>query len=223
MQSWNDFKEVFADTVLPIYERHELTFDFVGIHGRKYLTRSIILAEAMSQFYRSNLKVEVDDFAVRMAISFHDSEREGNGPDMWERESRNNCYQYLMDQGIEKQESEIIANYILDKKSDVVDLVGQIIYDADVLEILRLYDLSAFRESEFLFLSSDDILYDQLLEDAAFIRDDFIREAFLFIRDVDDDGFGFYVNDEYLDACLKHVFAYRDTFVTLNQYLKHLE
>ncbi len=141
--SWQDFVKNLHTDILPIYARHEAEFDFPQFHGRLHICRSLILAECMATLYRPF--AAVDSFAIRYAIAFHDSGRQGNGRDIWEPDSAANCYAYLTEHlGVAAPRSEYIAQYIV-KTDAIADINEQITHDADVLEIMRITGIDAFK------------------------------------------------------------------------------
>lgn len=141
-QQWQQFITHLQTDILPIYTRHEDKFDYPRIHGRLHICRSIVLAECMATLYSQFL--EVDRFAIRYAIAFHDSGRQGNGIDIWEADSAANCYSYLQQKLlIDEPRAEYISKFIV-KKDKLVDINNQITHDADVLEIMRLTGKKGF-------------------------------------------------------------------------------
>ena len=113
--NWEGFKEIFKKEILPIYEKHENDFDYFGLHGKKHITRSIIFSEIMTRFYAPIVKEALDFKSIRMAVSFHDAGREGNGKDIWEKQSAELCYQYLMKSGEGENYAHLVANSILQR------------------------------------------------------------------------------------------------------------
>lgn len=142
-QQWQQFVTVLQRDILPIYARHEDEFDYPRIHGRLHICRSIVLAECMATLYSQF--VEVDRFAIRYAIAFHDSGRQDNGIDFWEADSAANCSTYLQQKLlIDESRAEYISKLIV-KKETLVDINEQITHDADVLEIMRLTGRKGFK------------------------------------------------------------------------------
>lgn len=186
-ESWQLFTLTFANTILPIYETHEQTFDYWGYHGRRHLTRSVLFAEIMSRFYHQHVEEKTLDVeGIRIAVSFHDSGREGNGRDYWEAESAQNCFDYLIKQGKNVSYAQQVSKTILDKKKDISNRLSQIIYDADVLEIMRLFidhenGINQFRTAELYFLGAN-ALHPSLAPALSSLRTAFIQEAWQFIR-----------------------------------------
>ena len=152
---WVGFKEIFKEEILPIYEKHERDFDYFGIHGKKHITRSIIFSEIMTRFYAPIVKEALDFKGIRIAISFHDAGREGNGKDLWEEQSAELCFQYLMKNGEEEKYARLVANSIL-RKSDDRSIISQIVHDADSLDIMRLFTNT---HSGFEIFSKKDLLF----------------------------------------------------------------
>ena len=182
----NNFLEEFSNNILPIYEKHEKIFDDYGIHGRLHISRSIIFSEVMSNFYKK-LGKNVDSFAVKYAVSFHDAGRQGNGIDFWENDSSKMCFSYLS-----KKYSLDHCNYassLIEKSKDLTDINKNIVYDSDVLEIMRPCcghgERDGFRQSELRFLSSKDQFVDNF-EQYSEIRSNLIEDAWKFIEYTED-------------------------------------
>src|ERR1051326_2955194 len=104
-QSWEDFICELQENILPIYLRHEMSFDPTGVHGRMHICRSVIFAEWMARFYEGRLAVEVDFYAIRIATSMHDSGRRGNGVDYWESDSVSKCRRFIERQSLSPQKA----------------------------------------------------------------------------------------------------------------------
>lgn len=220
--SWNEFVEFFNKEIIPIYWNHEKDFDFVGIHGRKHISRSIIIAEVLARFYYLLGEGEIDFEGIRTAVAFHDSGREGNGTDYWENESKENCRAYLLQIGKPKLYADQISQMITNKKEDINDRVSQIVYDADVIEILRLFTdnsggLHKFRTSELFFLGKNH-LHQDLSESVFSLRQRFIKEVWDFINETEINfkmTSKFVLND-FLDILEKDVGKYN----LINQFFK---
>lgn len=169
--SWPDFVHNLHADILPIYARHEEEFDFPQIHGRLHICRSLILAECMATLYRPF--GAVDPFAIRYAIAFHDSGRQGNGRDIWEPDSAANCYAYLTEQlAVAVPRAEFISQYIV-KTDAIADINEQITHDADVLEIMRITGIDYFKP--------DFLRFGQDVPALATLRDTLIKEAWQLI------------------------------------------
>ena len=98
--NWNEFLTELTDSILPIYEQHEKTFDVSGIHGRLHIARSILFSEFLARFYVSiSDQSNIDFSAIKYAVAFHDSGRKNSGIDFWEKDSEENCYKYLYESG----------------------------------------------------------------------------------------------------------------------------
>jgi hypothetical protein len=170
MKNWNNFVEDFSKNILPIYEKHENTFDNVGIHGRLHISRSIIFAEFMSIFYHNELKINIDFNAIRYAVAFHDSGRQTNGVDKWEKDSSELCYLHMV-RNYYPDYSKYVSSLILKKQNS--DINNDIVYDSDVLEIMRPCcghgERDCFNSNYLRFLKNNheykEIRYD-LIEDA---------------------------------------------------------
>lgn len=221
--NWLSFQSFFAQNILPIYQQHEKDFDFYGFHGRRHLTRSVIFAEAMTRlYYKKGLKP--DFYGIRLAVSFHDSGRKGNGRDIWEKESSQNCYDFLISDGNTPEYSQAIADSILDKKSDIQNLHNQIIYDADVLEIMRLFTdnidgWQKFRPKELFFLSERDLAFPNLSPTDLEYRSTFVQEVWSLIRESEKWTLPM-KNEDYLPTYLAYIFGKSQQFPLLYSLLK---
>ena len=187
--TWGFFKQEFQNNILLLYEEHEKTFDFAGIHGRMHISRALIFAEFMSRFYTEKLNISTIDYtAIRYAISFHDSGRKGNGKDIWEEDSAKNCERYLLNHVAFTDKQEYCA-YVgsLIHKHGQWDLNKKIVHDADVLEIMRPCcghgSINGFQPHALRFLSDRDDLINPDVDSEYYerIRKQLINEAWALI------------------------------------------
>lgn len=198
-----EFVPELQQNILPIYAKHESAFDPWGIHGRMHICRALIFSETMRRIY-TNIGVSVDAYAVWVAIAFHDSGREGNGPDLWEKRSAERCYSYLLQlpESMDQCEARIISNRIL--KHGTWDLPQRIIHDADVLEIMRPCcghgGLDGFRRDVLHFSGPRDP--DGNFEDNALLREQLILEAWSFIQETENLKDHFSSSTTYMDDLL---------------------
>ena len=153
IQNWNKFVKELSKSILPLYQHHENTFDRFGIHSRLHICRSIIFSEFMARFLSKEFGQKLDFTAIRYAVAFHDSGREGNGIDVWEQDSADNCYTYLS-KSFEPGYSKYVSNLIV-KKLNNSDKNKLIVTDSDVLDIMRLYELDGFNPKFLSFLKTD--------------------------------------------------------------------
>jgi len=189
--SFNAFQKDFAADISPFYEAHENSFDFAGIHGRKHISRAIVFGECIARYYAKHFGLRVDFEAVRTAIAFHDAGREGNGRDLWEAESAALCLEYLQQKNKPKTYCSQVANFISQKEE--AHSWGQIVHDADVLEIMRLFcntpnGLQKFRTGELFFLSYKDVLLPLTSKVEKTARNQVIEEAWSLIRTTEEAG-----------------------------------
>jgi len=183
IEEWNDFLNELDKSILNIYKKHENSFDEYGIHGRRHISRSIIFSEFMSRFYTKELGKDIDFNAIRYAVSFHDSGRKGSGIDLWEDDSANNCLKYLLENSFyDEDKCKYISSLI--SKNLTNDINHNIVYDSDVLDIMRPCcghgELDNFRRSELRFLGQKDNFSNyQLYEE---IREELILDAWKLIE-----------------------------------------
>jgi hypothetical protein len=169
---WQQFVGALQNDILPIYARNEEEFDRLGIHGRLHICRSIVLVEVMSSLYSPF--VEIDRFAIRYAVAFHDSGRQGNGRDIWESASAENCFNYLRETlSIDEEYARYVSQSIVKQKIPL-NINQQIADDADTLEIMRLTQRVGFKPSHLHFGQNVPELYE--------LRERLIDEAWQFIE-----------------------------------------
>ena len=180
------FLDIFNQEILPIYKEHERSFDTFGFHGQRHIARTLLLAEAMANYYENEYAIVVDKASLWGAVAFHDSGRKKNGEDYWEVESAHLCQAFLVRQGTELEQAKAVANSILKKKKNIESITDQLVYDADVLDIMRLFvdsekGIEKFRKVELLFLSETDIAVENVTERDTIFRQALVEEAWKLI------------------------------------------
>lgn len=200
--------------ILPIYKRHERTFDHFLVHGRLHICRSIIFAESMANYLQKQFKLKPDYFAIRYAVAFHDSGRKGNGKDIWEEESFKKCFHYVNEITNNQEYAQYVAGLIL-KTDDFSDLNKRIVYDSDVLEITRTFSgdkgVHTFRKDYLYFLSENDpaivsiVNKDKRRLKHDRFRDAFIEESWRWILDTEKIAIPLSLADDIMERLLKHL------------------
>lgn len=178
-RSWAAFVTELQTHILPIYLQHERTFDAASVHGRMHICRTLLFAEILVRQYAispysDHLKAD----AIRMAIAFHDSGRQANGVDLWEKDSARLCFGYVLTRRAQRPDPKY-ARYVsrLIVAEGRRDLEKEIVHDADTLDIMRPCcghgGLAGFRRDELFFQSGRDRhlthgpeLQDQLIQEA---------------------------------------------------------
>ena len=160
VKSWPDFVQELQRNILPLYRVHEATFDYGQIHGQMHICRAVLFAEVIARAYAA-AGAALDFYGLRTATAFHDSGREGSGHDYWESESEINCANYLIGQPAYARRpaaAKRAAHWI--SKAGRGDLNHFIVFDADVLEIMRPGcghgGLTGFHRSNLHFMGSKD-------------------------------------------------------------------
>jgi hypothetical protein len=187
--SFNSFVGELEERILPFYLEHELTFDPWGVHGRMHICRSVLFAEWMARFYLERSLCDIDLYAVRVATAMHDSGRRANGVDRWEADSATRCYDYVKlysPRAGDAEYARFVAGLIDKRKTG--DTCKRIVYDADVLEIMRPCcghgGIGGFRRECLHFAGGEDTLAVGL-DDSPRIREAFIQEAWKWISDTE--------------------------------------
>lgn len=159
MSRLNYFLEIFEKDIAEAYQLHEKTFDIESFHGRFHILRCLFLINKLDEYYKLQ-PVDYDIDSVYYAILFHDIARKNNGIDIWESDSANLCYQYLMRKGFGRDKSYNISQLILKKKP--FSLEGQMVYDVDVLDYFRFfwlpYEKDLFEENRLIVGGKMDII-----------------------------------------------------------------
>jgi hypothetical protein len=221
--SWKAFIVELEQKILPVYLQHERDFDPWGVHGRMHICRSVIFSEYMARFYRETLSTEVDLYAVRVATALHDSGRRGNGLDRWETESQRNCLKYVKSSG-SRPEQEDYPSYVagLIEKRQTGELAKQIVYDADVIEIMRPCcghgGIAGFKQEFLHFLGSRDVL-GRDLPDASRLREAFVQEAWRWISETEHFKLRLFKSLTYMQSLLEKLEAERQKYPLLSSLL----
>jgi hypothetical protein len=159
----------------------------------------------MGRFYRERLGAEIDFGAVRLAVAFHDSGRQGNGPDLWEDDSAALCAEY--GRKTRPAWSEEHCRYVGDLITSFGDrdVHAQLVHDADVLEIMRPCcghgGLQGFRREVLRFLGPDDPLAVGVAERGE-CREALVQEAWAWISWTEQQKHRLRDEKAYMDALL---------------------
>ncbi|MHC1732865.1 MAG: hypothetical protein AB9888_12670 [Bacteroidales bacterium] len=205
-KQWKPFLFELQNQILPVYRAHEQNFDWYGIHGRMHICRALMFAESMARQYEAAGEC-VDYFAVRMATAFHDSGREGNGPDLWEDQSARLCTDYISLHYPEEGKDYAVYVGQLIMKRGAHDLSWRLVHDADVLEIMRPTcghgGFWGFRRNALRFAGEKDPNR-TIFEQPDDLRDQFIRQAWDWILLTEENH-----------ACLRQSVAFMDDLLGL--------
>lgn len=222
--TWRDFVAELQERILPLYKRHEATFDPFGVHGRVHICRSVMFAEWMARFRRASLSEPFDFHAARVAVALHDSGRRANGPDLWEADSAENCRRYVAAHPPPGRGAEY-ADYVaglIGKSPAAADACQFVVHDADVLEIMRPCcgrgGLAGFRR-EFLHFAGPHDPALAALPDAARVREELIQEAWRWIQETERIKLRFYNSATFLEDLLDWLARERASYPMLSSLL----
>jgi len=208
--------------ILPIYAEHERRFDYTSLHGRMHICRAVLFAEVMGCYCISR-GLKPNMYAVRTAVAFHDSGRQDNGKDYWENDSAAMCRQYLLDTSPLRQafqQEPGLADFTagLIPHGEITSLEMQIVHDADVLEIMRLFHLddwqTRFRPGELMFRGPRDRSL-PAEPDAESTRSRLILEAWELIQLTDNRHTEFSRAESYFNALFNVFTGKKDRFPLL--------
>ena len=151
----DSFKRIISIFELEIaaqYERHENKFDAESYHGRFHILRTLFLANTIMEYYIKK-GIEVDTQKAFYALLFHDIAREGNGVDLWEKESALVCHDYLISKNYGSSYAFGCSDLIYQISDRSIE--RQILKDADVLDYHRFFisddDQDYFDRSHLVF------------------------------------------------------------------------
>ena len=150
------FKENVLPKLLDAYKSHEQSFDPTGIHGRRHVSRALIYSNVLANILREH-GAQIDSHALYTTTVLHDSGREGNGVDLWEKDSAALCRKSLEDMGIDDEDYLKRATACIDSKASASQktLEGAILKSADSLDIIRVYGREGFRPDLLWFMHQD--------------------------------------------------------------------
>lgn len=143
------FLENFEKDICPIYKKHQETFDGDCVHGILHISRSIILGMVFIRYFKSK---HPDIQSILYAIAFHDSARRSSAEDLWEKESAENCRQYMNSKNLDY--ADMAASFI-SKQVNENNFDHKIVYDVDVLEVIRCRTMLYF-DANYLKLHFQD-------------------------------------------------------------------
>jgi hypothetical protein len=179
--TWRGFLDELGEQILPLYHEHERVFDSGSIHGRMHICRCLLFSEFMCRYYYQNTRFMPAVESVRYAVAFHDSGRQGNGPDLWEPDSAKRCEDYLK-RKVPHEVAHAVGELIRKDVRAGWSLDKRIVHDADVLDIMRPCcghgGRAGFMERSLRFLGPRD---EPAARNAA-IRETLIEEAWHLIQ-----------------------------------------
>jgi hypothetical protein len=176
------FRDKHLGEILDIYKGHEQSFDPEGIHGREHISRAVLYANILANFFEAQ-GAKVDRHALYTTTALHDAGREGNGVDRWEGDSAKQALERLQSQGItDESYLELTKGAIQGSSTQRHSLEALILKSADSLDIIRERGLSGYNTKFLAFMGGDTQLSNgmTLPQDTEF-RDALIQEVAQFI------------------------------------------
>jgi hypothetical protein len=170
--SLNDFRKTELPTLLDKYKEHEQTFDPTGIHGRRHISRALVYSNVLANIIREK-GGEVDSNALYTATALHDAGRQGNGTDLWEKDSAAVATARLKERGIDNDDYLGLVEATIDSQSDpsMKSLEGGILKSADSLDIIRVFGKEGYK-TDLLWFQHHDM---RIGEDSYMDKDDELR------------------------------------------------
>lgn len=148
---FKQLNDAIENHVLPIYQT-----PYGNIEGRErywhgvmHASRTVIFAHIIGSMYKdAGHDITSTPMGMLIAAGMHDSARENDGPDLWDKDSGEMCKSLLEEQG--DIHSELLGRAVAEKDSKTPDSLEQkIIHDADCMEIVRcLRHPGHFRRNE---------------------------------------------------------------------------
>jgi hypothetical protein len=170
--------------MMDAYVAHESGFDPEGIHGRRHVARSVIIAEVLANVVRE-AGGQVNSELLLTAVGMHDAGRKANGKDVWEGASAALAVAELHRHRAfdDRQVEELVANLIDKNVGRQVSIEGALLKSADCLEIMRTTGRAEFDPGQLWFMRSDAHLgNDEYLVADQALRDGLIGEVAAFIE-----------------------------------------
>ncbi len=217
--TWDAFLIELKSEILPVYYRHETTFDTYSIHGRMHICRCLLFSEFMMRYHHQHIAPIDRPVWVRYAVAFHDSGREGNGIDIWEPDSARLCATYLAN-GPLREDANAIGQLITKGGYGDYGIEKRMVHDADVLDIMRPVcghgGREGFRKSALRFLSRERTGDPERI---SAIRDTLIEEAWHFIQVTEDLKFTIFESADYMNDVADVMRRDRSQYPLLTEYL----
>lgn len=128
-------------------------------HGLMHATRVGLLVRMIANMYNKYSTFEITEKEILLAqylAVFHDSARQAEGVDVWDDESAENAYSYLIELGFTKDVALECVQIIKDKDCSKPNkhILTKLIQCADCIDIMRVYGISGFRD-EYLDIFND--------------------------------------------------------------------
>lgn len=122
-ESFSNFFQELESEIFPLYEKHEKGFDrWHRMHGRMHIGRAVIFCEVMARYH--HLKGNHVDFDLaRRVTGLHDAGREGNGEDVWEKESADLLCKYKKSRMIIKNGAQSALEFEVFQSADCLDIM----------------------------------------------------------------------------------------------------
>ncbi|NGX26336.1 MAG: hypothetical protein K940chlam6_00252 [Chlamydiae bacterium] len=182
-ESFHQFLDEYETEIFPFYEKHEKTFDNIRVHSRMHVARALIFCEVMARYY-TVMGIEVNFPLLRRAIGLHDAGRQGNGEDIWEKDSAKILASHLRKKGVgyftANKQANIIVKDGTDKKYPIEYFLAQ---SGDCLDIMRLPmgpgPKNGFREELLTFMNHEGCASKGLL------RKQLIEEVWRFVQETE--------------------------------------
>lgn len=128
-------------------------------HGLMHATRVGLIVRMVANMYNAYSSIKISEKEIVLAqylAVFHDSARQAEGVDVWDDESAENAYPYLLELGFTKEVAKECVQIIKDKDSSKPNkhILTKLIQCGDCIDIMRLYGTSGF-QNRFLDIFND--------------------------------------------------------------------
>jgi ankyrin repeat protein len=147
LQPFDPSKSIPPDEVRLQPELERLT------HGAMHACRVAAWVKVFVQIYRYYEDFDAlclndeDILLIQIAALFHDSARQSDGVDVWDSQSAELCYRYLIEHGIDEERACFFSNAACHKDvAGIKTIAHRLIHDADAADIVRV--IKEFRIEE---------------------------------------------------------------------------
>ncbi len=148
-------------------------------HGQMHASRAAILVRALANMYNQYAATSLSEREILLAqflAIFHDSARQAEGIDLWDNESAENAYPFLINLGVDADIAQECVQILKDKDSQKENkhILSKLIQSADCLEIMRVFNYEGFDE-RYLDIFNDLKANDQFVSELSQFREEYYK------------------------------------------------
>lgn len=170
VSAYTQFKNNYLSGIMDIIEVQRKAYPKTGLHGYAHIARCLILTHALAKLHKLSYE---DEMKCLIAIGLHDSAREDDGEDLWEKESgriaMSFCAKNAFDFNFQEQVYDLITKKTYVDNLPTANFV--VCHDADCLDIIRCFGIDGFDANHFASFKGSNKLREDLIEDTCKLID----------------------------------------------------